>query len=132
MINIVRHSVIFQLCSMCLSKCSGSCMTLLKHQLINSGASLIELNNLLNKITVCAIPAGIDKNIFMTELSYLKNEAKNLLDEVNQYTMRRPNGDEIFVSYRHSDIFRKSSFKMRLVILKKKIHALSIQGIELK
>lgn len=102
-------------------------MMLLKNKLIHSQESLTELNNLLNKITVCGEPAGTetDKNIFMTEAINLKSEARKLLDEVNQYFERSPNGNKIFSSNYDSNIFEQPSFKERLNILKQKINAVS-------
>lgn len=94
---------------------------------------MIELNNLLNNITVCAAPAGTDKNAFMTEVIDLKKEARRLLDEVNQYAEKSPNGTRISNShYDFENIFEEYSFKERLNNLKQKIHALSLQNIGVK
>lgn len=108
-------------------------MFLLKDKLSDSRESLIELNNLLDNIAVCGAPAGTNKNNFMTEVTNLKMEARRLLDEVNQYFERSPNGARITNSpYDFENIFEDYSFKVRLNNLKQKIHALSLQNIVVK
>ena len=107
-------------------------MTLLKTKLITSGESLRELNSLFNKITECAAPAGADKNLFMTEVTNLKMEARRLLDEVNEHGERSPNEDKIFNSNNGSNIFEEVSFKQKLNDLKQKINALSLENIALQ
>lgn len=108
-------------------------MTMLKAKLINSGESLMEMNNLLNKITECGAPAGTDKNLFMNDVTNLKIEAKHLLDEVNQYAEIFPNGKRISNSpYDFESIFEEHSFKQKLNDLKQKINALSVENIALQ
>lgn len=111
---------------MCKSKCSGSCMSLLKDKIIVSKESLVELNNLLNKITLCGAPAGINKNVFMSEIINLKIEARRLLNEVNLDAENSQDRGRISTSPDNvENIFENFSFKERLNDLKQKIHALS-------
>lgn len=118
---------------MCKSKCSGSCMSLLKVNLINSGELLTELNNLLSNLTVCGIPGETDKTLFMTEVINLKTEARKLLDEVNYNGERSPTGKLISHScHGYHNIFEDNSFKERLNNLKQRIHALTAQMLVVK
>lgn len=131
--DIVVVITIFQLCNMCKSQCSGSCINLLKNKLINSNASLIELNNLLTNITVCGAPAGTDKNLFMTEVINLRAEARKLLDEVNYNGERSPNGQLIPASsHGFHNFFEDNSFKERLDNLKQRIKILTAQTLVIK
>ena len=124
---------IFQLCIMCTSKCSGSCMSMLKEKLINSKESLKELNDLLNNITTCGAPAGTNKNLFMTEVINLKAEARKLLDEVNHHGERASNGKLISASsYGFQNMFEDNSFRERLNNLKQRIRVLSAQTLVVK
>jgi hypothetical protein len=107
-------------------------MNLLKHNPINSDASLMELNNLLNNISVCGAPAGTDKNLFMTEVINLKEEARKLLDEVNYHGQRSAEGKLISASSYGFPNPADNSFKERLNNLKQRIRVLSAQSLVLK
>lgn len=111
---------------MCKSKCSGSCISLLNANLINSGESLTELNNLLGNLTVCGIQGQTGKSLFMTEVINLKAEARKLLDEVNYPGERSPSG-KLITPYGCHNIFEDNSFKERLKSLKQRIRMLSAQ-----
>lgn len=131
--SIVKATVIFQLCNMCTSQCSGSCINLLKSNQINSKDSLIELNNLLINLTVCSEQADTDKNLFMSEMINLKDEAKKLLNEVNHNGERSPNGKLIPASsYGFQNLFEDNSFKERLDSLKSRIRILTAQTLVIK
>ena len=68
----------------------------------------------------------------MTEVTNLKMEARRLLDEVNNYFERSPNGARILSStYDYGNIY-EDSFKDRLHRLKQKIHELSSQNTRVK
>lgn len=68
----------------------------------------------------------------MTEVTNLKMEARRLLDEVNNYFERSPNGARILSStYDYGNIY-EDSFKERLHRLKQKVYALSSRNIHVK
>ncbi len=69
------------------------------------------------------------KNNFMTEISYLKMEARKLLDEVNQHYEKSPKGVRIYNSPYDVENF---SFKERVKNLRQKMHAASAQNIGIK
>ncbi len=96
-------------------------MSLLKDKRIDSKELLMELDNLLNGITVCGAPAGTNKNAFMTEVINLKIEARKLLDEINQNTEGSPHEKRISnSSYTYENIFEAFSFKERVNDLKER------------
>ena len=106
-------------------------MFLLKDKLIDSKQSLVELNNLLDNLTVCGVPEGMDTTNFMTEVTNLKMEAGRLLDEVN-HQAEYQDSKTINSLDNIENIFEEFYFKERLNDLKQKIHALSHQEIVLK
>ena len=117
---------------MCKSKCSGTCVSLLKVNLINSDEALKELIDLFNNITVCASPKDTDKKLFMTEVINLKAEARKLLNEVNHSGIRSTTGKQNSTDNFFENIFEDNSFKERLNTLKQRIYALSAQELIIK
>ena len=116
---------------MCTSKCGGSCFSLLKDNLINSKQSLVELNELLNNLSVCGVPAGTDTTNFMAEINKLKREARSLLDEVDRQA-KATDESTINSSGNIEKIFEELSFKERVGELQQKIHGLSHQESVIK
>lgn len=130
---IVRSFTIIQLCNMCTSGCSGSCMTILKNIPVSSHGALVELNDLLHNIAGCGAHSSTNKNLFMTEVINLKVEARKLLEEVNHNGMRLPDGKLIPGSLGgHQNLFEDNSFKERLDNLKQRIRVLSAQTLAFK
>jgi|GEM_PF-2791571 len=109
---------------MCTSKCGGSCISLLKDKSIDSKQSLLELNSLLDNLTVCGLPAGTDTNNSTTEVNNLKMEVRMLLDEVDQQPWSA-DVKSINSPGHIENIFENFSFKERINELKQKIHGLS-------
>ena len=130
MINIAEPVSNFQFCIMCKSNCSGSCISLLKVNHINSDDELTEVINLLNNIKVCDGSGETNKNLFMTEIISLKAEARQLLDEVNHSGMRSSDGKLISgKSYGFQELFEDNSFKEKLDNLRRRIQVLSAQTL---
>ena len=119
--------------NMCTSQCSGSCISLLKNNLINCKDALVKLNDVLINLTVCGASGGTDKKLFMTEIINLKEEARKLLDEVNHNGLSSASGKLISASsYSFQNLFEDNSFKERLDNLKQRIHVLSAQTLLVK
>lgn len=109
---------------MCISKCSGSCMVILKEKILDSKESLAELNNILDKLSACDSSGGSGESIFMNEVTVLKMEAAKILETIN---LEEKNSVKIKndTVYNLANIFEESSFKERLNNLRQNILSLS-------
>ncbi len=64
----------------------------------------------------------------MTELTFLKIEARELLAQVNQHFETSPNGRRIKCSsWEHEHVYNEMSFKERVKMLRMKFYTLTSQ-----
>ena len=69
----------------------------------------------------------------MTELTLLKNEARELLAQVNQHFETSPNGRRITSSpWQNEHAYNEVSFKERVKAVRKKFYALTSQNPSVK
>ncbi len=106
------------LCNMCKSTCSGLCKGIINRDETEILESLQQIILVLNKMAECnTINLESMKNI-----NQLRNEAKQLLDEVNGYTPENVSVKD--GCYNSSNIFIPLSIKQRVNILRKKFETI--------
>ena len=102
-------------------------MSLLKEKRIDSKQSLMELTNVLDKLSACGTADAITD--FTNEVIILKEEARSLLEAINFNTESVHKDKEIPDPGDNSEsIFEDFSFKERIDNLKQKIHSLSFKN----
>ena len=111
---------------MCKSKCGGLCTLTLQDEVIDTKESLLKIIHALDKLTACSATPGIEmiatKNAGINEMILMKTEARQLLEEVNNYGNIQ-NGKKSFSNsiFNPEHQVQDISMRGRLSELKKKI-----------
>ena len=113
---------------MCTSKCSGICTEMVNKQETDVKESLDQINMVLNKIIDCNTSSHLagkelnDQN--MKNVIELRQEAKQLLDEVNKATLNSGTSTSLVDGcYNSKNLFIPLSVKERVFQLRKKFEA---------